>query len=206
MKSRETTTPALARLLVKHAAWVAPPEWQDWSAAMTNELEYIPPGKSALRWALDCARMSYAERIRLIMTRTLTNLPRWLLTAEMAICLVPLTFLFLAVLTSVASGRMPVGDGLLYGSVALAGPAGIVVALLTLFFRKTPPGRTTNTILAVLAAWTLVAYTGQVLHNGTPVSQWWREFVLIALLPALALVHLIGINSQRQAAPTAAAG
>ena len=204
MKPRETPTPALARLLVKHAVWVAPPDRKDWSAAMANELEYTPPGRSALQWALACAWVSYRERIQ-IMTRSLTNLPRWLLTAEMAICLVPLTFLFIAVLTSVVSGRMPVGDGLLYGSVALAGPAGLVVALLTLFFRKNPPGRATNTILALLAAWTLVAYTGQVLHNGTPVSQWWREFVLIALLPAVALVHLIGINSQRQATTVAAA-
>ena len=204
MKPGEHPTPALARLLVKHAAWIAPPDRKDWSAAMTNEVEYIPPGRSALQWALACVWVSYTERTQ-IMTRSVINLPRWLLTAEMAICLVPLTFLFIAVLTSVASGRMPLGDGLLYGSVALAGPAGIVVALLTLFFRKKAPGRTTNTILALLAAWTLVAYTGQVLHNGTPVSQWWREFVLIALLPAVALTHLIGINSQRRAATMAPA-
>ena len=205
MKPRETPTPGLARLLLKHAAWVAPPDRKDWSAAMANELEYIPSGRSALQWALACAWVSYTERIQ-IMTRSATNLPRWLLTAEMAICLVPLTFLFAAVLTSVASGRMPVGDGLLYGSVALAGPAGMVMALLTLFFRKKPRSRAINTVLALLAAWTLVAYTGEVLHNGAPVSQWWREFVLIALLPALALVHLIGINSQRQAATMATAG
>jgi hypothetical protein len=80
------------------------------------------------------------------------------------------------------------------------------MALLTLFFRKKPRSRAINTVLALLAAWTLVAYTGEVLHNGAPVSQWWREFVLIALLPALALVHLIGINSQRQAATMATAG
>jgi hypothetical protein len=33
---------------------------------------------------------------------------------------------------------------------------------------------------------------------------WWREFVLIAVLPALAVIHLVFINSQRRGSLIAA--
>jgi hypothetical protein len=165
---------------------------------MINELDHVPHGASALWWALGCTFASYLERIR-IMTRSLTSLPRWLLCLEMAVCLVPLTWLFIAVLVMTARGVMPLEYGILSSCAALLGPLGLAVALRIVFLTGGSVGRTTTTILALLAAWTVFAYSGQVLHNGTPFSAWWREFVLIALLPSWAVVHLLQINSERRA-------
>lgn len=203
MTSGETNTRTLAILLVKHAAWVSPPDRKDWSHAMINELDHIPRDTSALQWALGCTLVSYLERIH-IMTRSITNLPRWLLSLEMAVCLIPLTWLFIAVLSMMARGRLPLEYGILAGSATLLGPIGLAVAMRIVFATRGSVGRATTAILASLAAWTVLAYSGQVLHNGTPFSGWWREFVLIALLPGWAAVHLLQINSERRA-PTAIA-
>jgi uncharacterized membrane protein YhdT len=63
--------------------------------------------------------------------------------------------------------------------------------------------RATIIVLALLAAWTVLAYSAQALQHVAFLSTW-REYVLIALLPALAVVHLLQINSERRA-PTAIA-
>ena len=203
MTSGETNVRTLAVMLVKHAAWVAPPDRKEWSHAMINELEHIPRDTSALRWALGCTLVSYLERTHL-MRRSMTNLPRWLLSLEMAVCLVPLTWLFIAVLSMMARGRMPLEYGILAGSATLLGPVGLAVAMRIVFATGGSVDRATTAILASLAAWTVLAYSGQGLHNGTPFSTWWREFVLMAVLPSWAVVHLLQINSQRRA-PTALA-
>ena len=197
MTSGQANARKLAVLLVKHAAWVSPPDREEWSQAMISELDHVPRGAAALWWALGCTFASYLERMR-IMTRSLTNLPRWLLALEMAVCLVPLTWLFVAVLAMTVQGVMPLEYGMLSGSATLLGPLGLAVALRIVFFAGGSVGRTTATMLALLAAWTVLAYAGQVFHNGTPFSGWWREFVLIALLPSWAVAHLLRISSERR--------
>lgn len=187
----------MAALLVRHGAWVSPAQRKLWSRAMINELEHVPRGASVLRWALGCVLVSYLERLN-IMTRPLTNLPRWLLTLEMAVCLVPVTWLFIAVLTTTAQGRLPVEYGILSGSATLLGPVCLAVVMKIVFAGKSSVGRATTALLPLLAAWTVVAYGGQLLHNGSAFSQWWRDFVLIALLPSWAVVHLLQINADRR--------
>ena len=197
MTPGEASTRKLAVLLVNHAAWILPPDRKGWSRAMINELDHIPRAASALWWALGCTFVSYLERIH-IMRRPLTDLPRWLLSLEMALCLIPLTWLFVAVLVMMARGVMPLEYGILSSSAALLGPIGLAVAMRIVFVTGGSVGRATTTILALLAAWTVLAYSGQVLRSGTPFSGWWREFVLIALLPSWAVVHLLQINSERR--------
>jgi hypothetical protein len=197
MTFAETKARRLTALLVRHAAWVSPPDRKEWSRAMINELDHVPCGASILRWALGCTLVSYLERIN-IMTRSFTNLPRWLLSLEMAVCLVPLTWLFLAILAMTVRGRMPVDYAILTGSATLLGPVSVAVAMRIVFVRKGSVGRVTAILLPLLAAWTVVAYAGQLLHNGLPLSAWWRDFVLIALLPSWAVVHLLQINSERR--------
>lgn len=187
----------MAALLVRHAARVAPPDRKEWAHAMINELDHVPRGASVLRWALGCALVSYLERLN-VMTRSLTNLPRWLLSLEMAVCLVPVTWLFVAVLTTTVRGRLPLEYGILSGSATLLGPVCLAVAMRIVFAGRSSVGHVTATLLPLLAAWTVIAYAGQLLHNGSPFSEWWREFVLIALLPSWAVVHLLHINAERR--------
>jgi hypothetical protein len=190
----------VATLLVRHAVWVSPPKRKDWVQAMRHELDHIPLGVSALQWAVGCVLVSYIERIR-FMTRSLTTLPRWLLALEMTVCLAPLTLLFIAILAAIARGLMPVEYGVLYGSMSVLGPVGLAVAVRLILFSGDAVGRTTVVALVLLAPWTVVACSGQVLHDGAPFSNTWRDFVLIALLPALGAIHLVHIISERRAAP-----
>jgi hypothetical protein len=187
---------SLAALLIRHAAWVSPANRKEWFRAMTHELDHVPGGASALEWALGCALVGYMERIH-IMTRSFAELPRWLLALEMAVCLVPLTWLFIAVLAMTGRALMPLEFGILAGSATLSGPLGLAVALRLVFLADGSVGRATTLVLALLAAWTMLGYTGQLLHDGSFLAAW-REFILLALLPAMAVAHLLQINSQRR--------
>lgn len=188
----------MAVVLLQHAVWISPPARKEWTHAMLNELEHIPRGASALSWALGCTFVSYRERV-FVMSSSLSNLPRWLLSIEMAVCLVPLTWLFIAISAMVARGVVPLEYGVLSGSAALLGPIALVVGLRISFFPSGSVSRTTTFVMAFLAAWTLLACSGELIHSGASFSQWWRDFVLIALLPTWAVIHLLQINAARRA-------
>lgn len=70
---------------------------------------------------------------------------------------------------------------------------------MPLTLRSRPIGRSISALLVALALWTLLAFTGQLLHNGTCLTAW-REFLLIAGLPALAVCHLMRISYERRTA------
>lgn len=194
----------LAASLASHAVRTSSSDRAAWCEAMVNELDHIPADAHALRWALGCLFVSYSERVRL-MTRGSASLPSWLLALEMAVCLVPLTLLFVAVLMNVVhlpgmmQGHMRPADALQYLIGSLVGPAGLAVALRTIFVPSRPIGRATRVLLGALALWTLLAFTGQRVHDGTLLTAW-REFLLIAVLPAVAVCHLIRISYERRTA------
>ena len=164
---------------------------------MLSEMEHLPKEAPRFRWALGCVLVSYMERARAMNRASFTPISPWVLTLEMAVCFAPLTLLFVGVIVSVAHGAMTWRNGLLYSSGTLLGPVGLGVALGKLFLVRGPMRSMTATALAVLVAWTLFAYCGLILHNGTPPGSWWREFVLIAILPTLASVHLTLLRSQK---------
>lgn len=197
MRHERTAARVVAALLLKHAAWASPRNRKHWLQAMAHEMEHIPDDASALRWALGSTFVSYLERVD-NMIRSSMSLPPWLLGLEMAMCLGPLAWLFTAALVSTGRGVMPPGFGIPLISAALLGPLGLLLALRTVFFNGRPVGRVTTIILVLLAAWTALEYTGQLLQGGFLSS--WRDHVLMALLPPAAVAHLLQINSQRRAA------
>ena len=196
MRTGKTATREAATLLLKHASWVSPRKRKQWLQAMANEMDHIPEDASALWWAVGSVFVSYLERVD-NMIRSSISLPRWLLCLEMAVCLGPLAWLFAGALAMTGRTAMPLDYGIPLISAALLGPLGLVLALRTVFFTGSSVGRATTILLSLLAAWTLVEYTGQVLH-GAFLSTW-RDYVLLALLPPLAVAHLLQINSQRRA-------
>jgi hypothetical protein len=198
MTSREPYAAGIADVLLRHAAWIAPPPRKEWVRAMRNELEHLPRRSAAVSWALGCVLASYRER-GLVMIGSLTHVSRWLLSIEMAVCLVPLTWLFMAVVTATAHGFMPLQLGILAGSATLLGPVGLAFGARIILTPAGSAGRTMTTLMAFLTAWTVIAYSLQVLHGGAAVSEWWREFVLIAILPTWAVAHLLQINAARRA-------
>ena len=188
----------LARRLLEHACAAAPAARKEWAEAMVYELEQVPRGMQRLQWALGCVLAIYQERVR-HMKGSILHLPRWLLALEMLVCFVPLTWLFLAVLVMTSRGAMPPAWGIVCGSAAVIGPLGLLVTVRTSLARTRGLRRPAGIVLDLLAAWTLIAYTGLILHDGNPIASWWRDYVLIAVLPAVAVAHLVRINAERQA-------
>ena len=76
-------------------------------------------------------------------------------------------------------------------SVAAVGPVGLVVALRKILRDSAPLGKVAAVVLCLAAGWTLLAYISQVLIDDAPAADWWREFVVIALLPAIGVAHLL---------------
>ena len=183
---------------------VAPGERAEWAQAMTNELDYLSPDLSAVGWALGCLWACYAERIR-AMVRSLDSLPRWVLVVEMVVCFLPLGWLFSAVVQRGFHGGFTLPEALLYGSATILGPVGFAAAVRSIFSKSRALSRVTITALCMLAVWTFAAYSAQLLTFGhSHFSEWWREFVLIAVLPTLAVLHVVFINSHRRGSLVAA--
>ena len=133
------------------------------------------------------------------MIRSLESLPRWMLSLEMLMCFLPLTLVFSTVVLAGAHGGYTLQAWLLYCSGSVLGPLGLMAAFRSLFLARGGMSRATIAGLCMLAAWTLAAYASQILTFGqSHLSDWWREFVIIAVLPTLAVLHLVSINFYRR--------
>ena len=198
MNSLQIVSGRVARALMKHAAMVAPGERAEWVQGMANELDYLSSDLYAVQWAVGCIFVTYSERMR-AMVRSLEPLSRWMLALEMLICFLPLTLVFLTVVQTGAHGGYTLQDWLLYCSGSVLGPVGLVAAFRSLFFAPGGMSRAMIAGLCLLTAWTLAAYILQILTFGqSQLSDWWREFVIIAVLPTLAVLHLVSINFHRR--------
>lgn len=190
--------------LVKHAAMVLPEERAEWAQAMINEMDYLSPDKSAVGWAFGCLFVGYSERMR-FMIRSFESLPRWMLVLEMLVCFLPATLLFATVILTGLHGGFTLRDGLLYCAGTILGPLGLAAALRSIFLKPGGMNRAVIAGLCVLAVWTMAAYAAQILTFGqSHLSDWWRDIVIIAVLPALAVLHLVFINSHSRGSPVAA--
>ncbi len=127
--------------------------------------------------------------------------PRWILAIEMLVCFVPLTLLGVGVVGEALGGRMPAASAMLYLSVVATGPLGLVVSVRRLVGGVTPLGRGTVIVLCIAAGWTLLAYVLLPYNARSPISEWWREFVIIALLPSIGVVRLVLGNRGVSATP-----
>lgn len=195
MTDRRSLAWRLASSLTAHAAKVLPAERREWSQAMISEVNHLPSSGAAIRWAMGCIVAGYVERMR-TMNHPIGHVARWVLSLEMLICFVPVTFLFVAVILSAVRGVWSIQTSLLYASATLIGPIGLVISLRSLVLGQAV-GRTTSIALCLLAAWTFVSYLSLVLsnHSSRP-TEWWQIFVLIAFLPALAVAHLAFIAAR----------
>lgn len=121
------------------------------------------------------------------------RISRWILVLEMLCCFTPLTLLCIAVLANL--GRMQGMAGILALTVAAAGPIGLIVAFKVVLLNRPSLTKFAMAGLCILAAWTGLAYFLHILAEGEP-ARAWREFVLIALLPALGIVHLLYLSTR----------
>lgn len=162
---------------------------------MRSELEYISSDYAALQWALGVYVASCLERARVMSTDSL-RLSRWLLSLEMLLCFAPLTFFTGVLVVVLLNGAMPTGFALLSLSATAVGPIGLVAAFRVIVLGRVSLGRTTTFVLGLLAAWPLVAFSSLSIGGAGPIGEWWREYVLIALLPAVGAAHLVLIGTR----------
>jgi hypothetical protein len=188
----------LAVRLTSHTEKVLPESRAEWARAMRNEVQHISGNRAALVWALGCVFASYTERMRILL-RSNPRISRWVLVLEMLCCFTPLTLLCIAVLANL--GRMEGKTGILALTVAATGPVGLIVAFKVVVLNRPSLNRVGMAALCALAAWTALAYSLHIIAGGEPAHAW-REFVLIALLPAVGIVHLLqlAIRSVRKVA------
>lgn len=186
----------------KAAIWLAhqsrralPAHRAEWADAMRNELQYISSDFAALQWALGVLFASCLERIR-VMNAESFRLPRWLLSLEMLLCFVPLTFFAAVLVVVLVRGLMPPGFAFLNLSAAAVGPVGLAVAFRMIVLGRIALGKGTIFALGLLAAWTVVAFSSLPIRGNGPIGEWWREYILIALLPAAGAAHLMIIGAR----------
>lgn len=172
--------------LLNHAARVLPAERAEWARAMAHELDHIGDAFEALRWSLGCVMASYLMRIDHMM-RVKFDVPHWLLSLEVLVCLGPLTLLWLAamyvVLIDGASGARIVVPTI----IGTLGPLSLLLALRVSILRRRVP----SALFVVLA----VSFAAlSVIQLIEPDVAWfafqWRVWMLNSILPAMACAHL----------------
>ena len=187
MNKRRSVARHFATRLAAHAEKALPRSRTDWASAMRNEVDHISGDHAALKWALGCLFASYTERMRTMIAGN-PRISRWVLVLEMLFCFTPLTLLCLATFANL--GRMEGKTAVVALTVAAAGPIGLIVAFKVVVLNRPSLTKFVMVVLCILAVWTGFAYSLQLLAEAEPASHW-RDFVLIALLPAVGMAHLL---------------
>jgi hypothetical protein len=188
-----------AHRLAAHAGRVLPQHRSEWALAMQSEIDHLPSSRAALRWALGCVFASYIERMHVMNLGNL-RISRWVLSLEMLMCFFWLTWMFGALVSRGVygfSGPLPIDRWylmMLFGTVV--GPIGLIVAFKSIVLNRPSMSWFTLAALCLPAAWTFIAFLGQILSARYPVEAL-GGFVLFALLPALGVAHLVHLARSR---------
>ena len=195
MKHKNSRTRRLAKLLVKHANNVLPPERGNWAQAMRNEIDHLPDDKSALKWAIGCIYTSYVERMTNMNTGNL-QVSRAVLIGEMLMCFGFISLSLLASLIGVENFQ-PIDYSfitLLIFSAFLIGPIGLIFSFRLIVLNRTYLSKAMIAVLVIPGAWTLIVsgIALPIYAAVTPNHSWgWDGIIMAAILPTLGVAHLI---------------
>jgi hypothetical protein len=136
---------------------------------------------------------------------------RWVLGLEMALCFVPLTWMFAALVSRGAfgfAGPIPIDAwfvNMLFST--LAGPIGLLVAFRAVVLKHRSFDRFTLAALCLPAAWTLLQFAitfGRLMFSsGYPVEAT-GGLILFAILPAVGVAHLVYLTRPARQMPATA--
>lgn len=202
MKPRKSSTWRMAKLLVKHAGNILPPERENWAQAMCNEIDHLPDSRSALGWAIGCMFTCYKERMTRVNTGSL-RISRAVFGMEMLLCFGFLSLAFFGMLFRIGNS-LPVNGSLISivaFSSCLTGPIGLIFAFRLLVFNRTDLSKAMLAALIIPVTSTLIV-NGIVMWvlAGRPLVSWaWEGTLLMAILPALGVAHLIYMSSAGEA-------
>jgi hypothetical protein len=161
---------------------------------MSSEIRHISADAAAFKWALGCVFASYRERIK-AMTFAGPPVSRWILALEMLVCFTPLALGFFEIVGYYA--LLPLRDDVIIVSASALGPVGLAVAFKTIVLNRPSLSRSATWVFAMLAIWTLLAFTLPRMADGRSLLGWWRELTLVGILPTLATAHLIVLSGTK---------
>ena len=206
MKSNESFSKVIARHLVNHAVHVMPGDRREWAQAMRNEINHLPIGMNAIRWAIGCVIASHKERMAVMKLGNL-KVSRLVLSFEMLMCFGIHTFLLLYIFFS------PIFRPSLFSPMVLSlipflvGPIGLIFAFRIIVLKHTSMSRIMLAALCILAIWTVTAISIQLLNvYGTHTTNTeWLGFIYLyfAILPAFGTAHLVYIANPKMKTLTA---
>jgi hypothetical protein len=185
--------------LRKAAVWLGtkcgdllPARQSEWAAAISHEIRHIPSDFEAMRWSLGAVRACLNERMRAMSARVL-RVTRWVWIPEMLLCFVPLTW-FWVVLAGETLGRSGlIGITWPYLLVAALGPLGLALAIWKTLMPAVPMKQAVLVGLCIATGGVIALQVSgwlPLFGAGGPMADWWRDFVLIAVLPFMGALHL----------------
>lgn len=220
MKGVTSYQSRFAEALMRLAWWLLPSKRSDWAMAMRSELRSIADDNLAIPWALGCLMAAIRERVTAMILGNL-RVSKWVLTLEMALCFVPLTFVWLDVLFG-ASGvtnlnaeivqRYFLGSAagvtalvIMFGVAVLGalGPIGLLFAFRQIALGRGIRHRVASFALIYGTVLLGAVYVGGNVILGGPAQlvSWLGGVLLFIVLPVMGFMHLryLGRHSPDQA-------
>jgi hypothetical protein len=222
MTERRTIARRTAEMLAQAATgWLEPTRRGAWARAMRAELDHIESDYEAVRWALGCALAAVTLR-RTDMDMGTLRVSRFVVALEMALCFVPLTFVWVDVVVgnSGVAWLDPESVRRYYlgnteGVAALAkmfagaligvlGPLGVIVALRYIVLGR---GLTRGMISFAMIAGPLLLGVVYVIGNMATDTRftpsWFGFYVLFVGLPVAGAMHLLYLGRPQVDRPVA---
>lgn len=198
MNSKKSHSWRMAKLLVKHAGNVLPPERENWAQAMSNEIDHLPDSRFALRWAMGCVYTSYIEGMTNMNMGNL-RISRTVLTVEMLMCFGFLSMSFIGMLFQIGN-FLPFNrdlESMLFFTSCMIGPIGLFFAFRLIVLKRTDLGKAMGAALIVLVTWTFMVngIVAWILTERPGITWTWGATLLLAILPAMGVVHLIYMSN-----------
>jgi hypothetical protein len=214
----------LALLLMQCARRLLPRARADWKSAMHSELERVVDDRDALAWAFGCVVAGCRERVNVMFFGNF-KIARWVLTAEMLLCFLPLTMGWLdavggdsgiirfnphIIQTDFAGANMFALAAMLASAIlGAAGPIGLAAAFRLIVSGRPVPGRLGRALVICPALCGAVTIASRLAIGGPEafsphaygIFDFWSAILLLSVLPALGAAHLLRLGPVRPAEP-----
>ena len=220
MRSTDSHTRRLARILMRVATQLMPEGRTEWAVAMHSELRSLEGDYTAVRWAAGCLTTAIRTRVSEMIVGN-TRISKWVLAAEMAFCFVPLTLFWLLILLDgsvnpellkqyidAPEGLIVLAYTLSVAILGVCGPIGLFVAFRHIVLGHGVRNRSLGvTLIAGLILLGFV-YVGSTLLIGGPgrLMPWLGGVLLFVILPVVGAAHLRYLGWKPPARESAASG
>lgn len=196
---KKTIIQILVNILFKCASKIMPENRSDWIKAMKVETEYLSSDVQALIWALACVKTATTERVKIMKTGTL-RVSRFVLSLEVLCCFIPVSIVLTDLIYTAFKLQFSYENEIIFVYTAivfcLIGPVGIILGLKFLLQKSFNIGKRLKPLLSILAIGIVLIsfWFIQITSGNVSLVDSWMVFILIALMPAMAIFHMIYLS------------